>query len=110
MYQTGTKIYQNDGSSFFSWNRKVSANKTDIVDLKNSDKNGLGIKIIQVDDSSMRTKLLGAYTVGLNSKENNPNKTVEQNSIKTGLRYTRNIGSCVPKKCTARTSSTTKCC
>ena len=63
MYQTGTKIYQKDGSSFFSWNRRVSttSSKASLSELKNSNKNGLGIKTIQVIDSSMRTKLIGSY-------------------------------------------------
>jgi hypothetical protein len=112
MYQTGTKIYQKDGSSFFSWNRRVSttSSKASLSELKSSNKNGLGIKTIQVIDSSMRTKLIGSYEVGENSKNNNPNKSVEQNSIKTGLRFTRNLGSSVPKKCSARTTSSNKCC
>lgn len=112
MYQTGTKIYQKDGSSFFSWNRRVSttSSKASLSELKNSNKNGLGIKTIQVIDSSMRTKLIGSYEVGENSKNNNPNKIVEQNSIKTGLRFTRNLGGAVPKKCSARTTSSKKCC
>ena len=40
MYQTGTKIYQKDGSSFFSWNRRVSttSNKVSLSELKSSNK------------------------------------------------------------------------
>ena len=102
MFNTGTKIYQRDGSSFFSWNRRISSNIALVEDLKNTNKNGLGFKLNNVIDSSVKTQLKAAYTIGLNSKTISTNKFVEQNSIKTGLRYTRNLGSAVPKKCSAR--------
>jgi hypothetical protein len=109
MFHTGTKIYQKDGSSFFSWNRRISSNIVITEDLKNTNKNGLGFKLNTVIDSSVRTQLKGAHTIGLNSKNISTNKMVEQNSIKTGLRYTRNLGSAVPKKCSARTTKGSCC-
>jgi hypothetical protein len=109
MFHTGTKIYQKDGSSFFSWNRKISSNIVIAEDLKNTNKNGLGFKLNNVIDSSVRTQLKASHTIGLNSKNISSNKMVEQNSIKTGLRYTRNLGSAVPKKCSARTTNGSCC-
>lgn len=109
MFHTGTKIYPKDGSSFFSWNRRISSNIAIAEDLKNTNKNGLGFKLNNVIDSSVKTQLTAAHTIGLNSKTISTNKFVEQNSIKTGLRYTRNLGSAVPKKCSAR-KTTGSCC